>query len=381
MVFVSSYMIACVAAPKNQHNKLYGPAPFLYFLLTIFAQVVLTFESLSLFKAINEANVIILNIIFLTAASILWFKNDKPLYIPDIKTNFNKIWTALKRDKILMIMAFGFCFLMLTVVLLDAFLPVTGGDALAYHLNRASYWMQQGSLNHFVIADDRNLVMPINSEILYLWNLLFFKTDIGLYFISFIGYIAAIFSIFNILEFFNFTRRRILWTIFILSSFASVIVELSSLETDVLIAGLVLSSITLFLFALKEKKTGLLVYSALAYALAMGTKSPAVIAFPGVFLLLAFFAFKNNKKEFYKPLIAYLIFLFITFMLFSSYNYILNFIDFANPLGSESARAVHGFRGGFKAFVANYIKYFFMLFDFSGFRYSEYVGDHIDFLM
>ncbi len=44
MVFVSSYMIACVAAPKNQHNKLYGPAPFLYFLLTIFAQVVLTFR-------------------------------------------------------------------------------------------------------------------------------------------------------------------------------------------------------------------------------------------------------------------------------------------------------------------------------------------------
>ena len=377
MVFVSSYMLSCVAAPKNEENRLYGPAPFLYILLTMFSQVVLTFEILSLFKAINEPNVLVLNVIFLVIAGVLWFKKGKPVYIPAIKTKMTQIWTALKRDKILMIMAFGFVFLMFTVIVLDAFLPVTGGDALAYHLNRASYWMQQGSLNHFVIADDRNLVMPINSEILYLWNLLFYKTDIGLYFISFIGYIVSIFSIYNILEYFKFTQRRILWSIFILSSFASVIVELSSLETDVLIAGLVLSSITLFLNAIKERKTGMLCFSALAYALAMGTKSPAVIAFPGVFLLMTYFAYQREKKECYKPLLAYLLFLFVTFMIFSSYNYILNFIDFGNPLGSESARAVHGFRGGIKAFVANYIKYIFMLFDFSGFRYSEYVGDYI----
>ena len=377
MVLVSSYLTASVLSPKTEENKPYGPAPFLYTLLIMFSQVVLTFEVLSLFKAITEINVLILNAGFFVSSIILWIKKDKPLYIPQIKEKTKEIWKALKRDKILMIMSFGFLFLMLLVILMDAFLPVTGGDALTYHLNRASYWMHQGSLNHFVISDDRNLVMPINSEILYLWNLLFFKTDIGLYYISFIGYIASVFCIFNILEYFNFTKRRILWSIFILSSFASVIVEITSLETDVLIAGLVLSSITLFLYALKERKISMLVLSALSYALAMGTKSPAVIAFPGAFLLMSYFAYKSEKKEFYKPLLAYLVFLFITFMIFSSYNYILNFIDFGNPLGSESARAVHGFRGGIKAFIANYIKYIFMLFDFSGFRYSEYVGEHI----
>ena len=377
MVLVSSYLTASVLSPKTEENKPYGPAPFLYTLLIMFSQVVLTFEVLSLFKAITEINVLILNAGFFVSSIILWIKKDKPLYIPQIKEKTKEIWKALKRDKILMIMSFGFLFLMLLVILMDAFLPVTGGDALTYHLNRASYWMHQGSLNHFVISDDRNLVMPINSEILYLWNLLFFKTDIGLYYISFIGYIASVFCIFNILEYFNFTKRRILWSIFILSSFASVIVEITSLETDVLIAGLVLISITLFLYALKERKISMLVFSALSYALAMGTKSPAVIAFPGAFLLMSYFAYKSEKKEFYKPLLAYLVFLFITFMIFSSYNYILNFIDFGNPLGSESARAVHGFRGGIKAFIANYIKYIFMLFDFSGFRYSEYVGEHI----
>lgn len=377
MVCVSSYMIACVCAPKNSEGKLYGPSPFLYILLTIFAQVVVSFEFLSLFKAINISATLIMNVVFLCGSLFLWLKKDRPVYIPDFKSTIAKIIFALKRDKILMIMAFGFVFMLTTAVILDIILPVSSGDALAYHLNRSSYWLHQGSLNHFVITDDRNLVMPINSEILYLWNLMFFKGDFGLFFVSFIGYIASIFGIYNILEFLNFSKRRILWTIFIVSSFASVMVEISSLETDILIAGLVLACITLYLYALRDKKAGMLYFAGLAYALAMGTKTPAVIAFPAVFLLLAFFSYRECKKEFYKPLLAFIGFLTVNFLIFSSYNYFLNFAHFGNPLGSEASRAVHGFRGGVKAFVANYIKYIFMLFDFSGFKYSEYVGEHI----
>ena len=377
MVVISSYMISCAMSPKTDTNRCYGPAPLLYMLLTMFSQVVLTMEILSLFKAINEVNVLIFNVLFLIAGTVLWNKKSRPLYIPQIKEKTQEILKAIKLDKILLIMGVSFLFLLIVALCMNAFMPVMSGDALTYHLNRASYWLHQGSLNHFVISDDRNLVMPINSEILYLWNLLFFKNDIGLYFISFIGYLTSIFCIYNILEYFHFSRRRILWSIFILSSFASVIVELSSIETDVLIAGLVLSSITLFLYSIKEKNTVMIFYSSLAYALAMGTKSPAVIAFPATFLLISYFAYRADKKEFYKPLMAYVLFLIINFAIFSSYNYVLNYIDYGNALGSESARAVHGFRGGIKAFVGNFIRYIFMLFDFSGFRYSEYVGEYI----
>ena len=377
MVFVSSYFMACVFSPKDETNRPKSVYPFLYLLLIMFAQVILTMETLSLFSAIKENNVLFMNVLFLVLSVVLWFKNNRPLYVPRIKETYSQILKGLKRDKVLMIMAFGFVFFILTVIVLDAFLPVNGADALTYHLNRASYWMFQGNLNHFTISDDRNLVMPINSEILYLWNILFFKNDIGLYFISFIGYIGVIFSIYNILRYFGFSERRKLWTIFILSSFASVMAQVSSLETDVLIAGIILASITLFLYALKDKNHSVIYFSSLAYAIAMGTKSPAVIAFPGVFLLMTYFSYKDLKKECYKPLVSFLAFLFINFMIFSSYNYILNFIDYKSFLGSESARAIHGFTGGYKAFIANYIRYIFMMFDFSGFKYSEYVGEHI----
>lgn len=374
LVLTSSYFLTGMFLPKDDKKQRAG---FLLLLVTVFAQVVLSFEILSLFKAINQTNVLILNVIFLIIAGFVWFKKGMPLYRPKFKESFNKIWCALKKDKILMIMAFGFVFFIGVTIFLNMFMPVSSYDALTYHLNRAAFWLSQGSLNHFDIADDRNLVMPINSEILYLWVLLFVKNDIGLNFFSFAGYVAAVFSIYNILDLQGFCERRKLWTVFILSAFASVIAEVSSLETDVLIAGLVLSSITLFLIFLKEKKTSMIFFSALAYALAMGTKTPAVIAFPGVFLLMSFFAYRSEKREFYKTMGVFLGFLFVNFMIFSSYNYILNFIQFQSFLGSESAKAIHGFRGGIKALIANYIRYIFMLFDFSGFRYSEYVGEHI----
>ncbi len=373
-VFITAYFITCIVCSGSEKRKIAG---FLVLLVSMFANVILTMELLSLFKAINPANVLVLNTAFLFISGFLWFKKGRPLYRPEVKRTFSRIFNALKRDKILMIMAFGFLFLIFLTILLNILMPVSTSDALAYHLNRAAFWLSQGSLNHFDIADDRNLVMPINSEILYLWVLLFVKNDIGLNFVSFTGYIASVCSVYNILGNLGFCERKKIWTIFILSSFASVIAEISSVETDVLIAGLVLSSITLFITYLKEKKLSFLFFSSLAYAIAMGTKSPAIIAFPGVFLLMAFFAYRKESREFFKTLGIFLGFLGVNFIIFSSYNYILNFIQYQNFLGSESARIIHGFRGGFKAFVANYIRYMFMMFDFSGFRYSEYVGEHI----
>lgn len=371
LVLVSSYLLASVFDPKK-----YGIG-FLYTVLIAFAQLVLTFEVLSLFTQINIAGVVFMNIGIFFAILTFWDKKGKPLYKPQIKETAARMFKALKKDKILMLMGVGFLFLIGVLVYLNVVMPVNGFDALCYHLNRAAFWVNQGNLNHFDIADDRNLVMPINSEILYAWVLLFFKNDWALGLFSFLGYILSIFSLYNILRLFGYSERKKLWCVFIVSSFASVIAEASSIETDIIIAGLILTSILLYLVALKEKKISLIIFSALAYALAIGTKTPSLIAFPGVFVLLVYFSALEMKKEFYKPLLTFLGFLFVGFLLFGSYNYILNYINYGNFMSTESSIVIHKFWGGPKAFVANFIRYIFMLFDFSGFKYSEYVGPQL----
>lgn len=119
MVFVSSYLCASVFCTKDKNHKPCGPSGFLYTLITMFAQVVLTFELLSLFKAISKTGVLVLNIFFLTISICLWLKKGRPVYIPRVKKTFEDIFGALKKDKILMIMAFGFVFYMAAVVILD----------------------------------------------------------------------------------------------------------------------------------------------------------------------------------------------------------------------------------------------------------------------
>ena len=79
--------------------------------------------------------------------------------------------------------------------------------------------------------------------------------------------------------------RKRLWVIFILSSFPSVIVQVSGTEIDIIVAGLVLSSIFLFWRGLKDGENIPIYMSALAYALAIGTKNPSINMIPGVDLL------------------------------------------------------------------------------------------------
>ena len=64
--------------------------------------------------------------------------------------------------------------------------------------------------------------------------------------------------------------------------------------------------------------------------------------------------------------------LILNFFVFSSYNYILNFIDYLNPFGSEISINRHGFFVGFKGFIANFIRYNIQMLDFAVFKWGIY---------
>jgi len=371
LIFASSYLLTSTIAPKR------SVLGIIYLFLIAFAQIVLTFEILSLFTAIKEIWVLLANIIFTFASIYIWNKKGKQLWgfeLQDIKDFRTRINNSFRLDKSLMWLYVGFCVFIISALILCAIMPITSADANGYHVNRSLFWVLQGSLNHFDIPDVRNLCLPINSEILYSWVLLFVRNDVFLGFFSFVGYLLSIISVYNILGYLGFCTRKKLWTIFILSSLPSVLVQASGTETDIIIAGLVTSSIFLFWYALKHDKKTPIFMSSLAYALAIGTKTTALIAAPsvGIGLIALCVLFKK-----YKPFTLFLGFGLLNFLIFSSFNYILNFIQFHNFMGSESFMLVSKNYYGIKAIAANFIKYIFMFFDFTGFKWAYYLGPHI----
>ena len=127
LVFTSSYFIASSLTKKSYEH-------FSIMLISAFANVVLTFETLSLFHLINIPCVLLLNILVCAISSILWVKKDKPVFVPVFKDFFRKCKNICKLDKTFIILSFSFIVFILGTLFLCTLIPVTNADARDYHV-------------------------------------------------------------------------------------------------------------------------------------------------------------------------------------------------------------------------------------------------------
>ena len=337
------------------------------FASVFFAQVVFTYELLSLFSLIKPMFVLTLNLIFFGLFFFLWRKKGKsPDFGAEIREEYLKFRFAMKRDKWLKACFIAFVLCIIGSLFYMYFMPVNDEDAFSYHIARLPFWYNASNLNHFDCADIRALIMPINSEIFYFWAYSFIKSDIFVRFFSVLSYGLFIVALRGFLKELSVPFRLSLWVIFSVSAMQSVMFSIAGAETNIAISALVLGALYLFIVAVKNNEFDSVYFAALLFALAIGTKTPALQVSPSVLLISSVIAFIYKKKEFYKPLLLCFGFIILNFVLFASYNYVLNYLDFGNPISSPNAMELHSFFGGFKGFVANIVRYFAMLIDFSG---------------
>lgn len=379
-VIANSYLITSVLKPRNFISG------FIYFIITAFAQVVLVTELLSPFKLLYTVNFLILQAIILLTVLAVWLKSGKPLFkkVPDIKSILKNILA----DKALIVLSLGFVLFLAVSLFLCIVMELSSGDAQIYHAARALFWANNHSINHFFTPQVRMLAFPVNSEILYTWVILFTNKMLALSLFSFIGFILSIVSLYGVMS--NFSIKRRLWVIFILSSFASVLVQASGTETDIIISGLVLASMYLFKESILQIRSFVinlsetsekrylcyipLFMSAMCYAIAVGTKTTAFFLIPAVALYMIYNSYKILNKNFVKPFLYFIGFGIINFLIFSAYNYIENILWFSNPLGSFNTVEMHRNFYGLKGLAANSIKNFVLFFDFTGFTWNAAAG-------
>jgi len=358
---LTSYILAAIAGS------------LLYFFIIFIGLIVLNIEILSIFKAISPFWIILLNIIFFITSLVIWLKKGKP-FIKAGGYSVKRFLNSFKLDRGLIFLGFGAVFLIVISFILCAFLPVNEPDALSYHTYRALVWAQRGFIHHFQTTDVRNLVMPINSEIIYTWIFSLTGKDFGFGFLEFFSYVFGIAGFLAFFEKFKISYRKRLWAIFIFSSFACTIAQISSTQTDLFTGVLLFYSILFFLDFINKKDNIKGYFSSLSFALALGVKSTAFMA--GLVLIILFLIYAV-KKQSSKDFMKFILFCGVNFIVFSSYNYILNFIDYQNPFGSKMSLISHGFYGGIKGFIANFITYNLQLLDFSGFMWGIYLSEFI----
>ena len=336
------------------------------FFISFFAFVILNIEILSLFEGISGQNILILTILEFLIVGFIWFKNKKIPSTSNFKGFLIELKKSLLADKSLLVLFLFWVFCIAISFILALLSPVNEPDAQGYHALRSLFWAKDGFISHFEIADIRCHSMPINSELFYVWILSLSKNDLGFGLLQFFSYFLLIISSFKIMEFYEIDFNKRIWSILIFSSFAGVISQISSTQTDLLVGSLLTTSFYLILEFKKQNKLNFLYFASLSMAISFGVKSTGIIASIPLLIWYIFLL----RKEFIK----YFLFLILNFSIFSSYNYILNLINYSSPLGSKSALLGHGFWGGFGAIVANFIRYIFQFFDFSGFTIGFYIN-------
>ena len=290
LVLISSYFLTSCITKKN--------TGIIYFFLISFAQIVLTFEILSLFSLIAEKPFLIANAIFFLI-SLAFVVKKRELFKPQgLKEEIKKINNAIKIDKVLRILGIFFIFFLVCEFIASICLHISFGDALTYYLTRCTTWIQQGNINHFITPDTREVIMPVNMDFLYTWVLMFKKSEQGLAFLSYLSFLGAIYLIYNILKEFGICIRKRLWAIFSFSSFALVAILAYTPCADIFIGTLFLGGIYLFLIFLKENNKTALYFSTLSIALALGSKTTAIIALPSIVFIFAIITLKYRKELF-----------------------------------------------------------------------------------
>ena len=377
LIVLSSYLITSILKPSK---FLTG---FIYFLVSAFAQIVLIAEILSPFKFLYCGSFLFLQFVITALTVFLWLKYGKPLFIHTPFGTFKSIMKCLRSDKALLVLGISFIFFLGVSLFLACIMDIRSGDAEVYHAARSIFWVNNHSINHFFTSQVRMLAFPINSEILYSWVILFTNKTIGLSIFSFLGFILSITALFGIMN--NFSIKRRLWVIFIVSSFASVLGQVSGTETDIIISALVLSSMYLYKQSVLAIAGGAekilsksilvpLYISALCYALAIGTKTTSLFLIPAVAVFMIYNSYKYLKKDYFKPFLYFLGFGLINFVIFAAYNYIENILWFGNLLGSYNTIEMHKNYYGIKGAAANIIKNTTLFFDFTGFTWNAAAG-------
>ena len=347
-----------------------------------FALIILNLEILSLFNGLTSNNIFILTLFEAILGVFILYKNKFNFSVNFNSNSLNSLKEAFKLDKSLVVLSFGFLILILTTLFLSFVMPALEPDSQTYHFFRAVEFVNQKNLSHIITNDIRALIMPINSEIFYAFLFSFKKNFYGYGILSFFSFLTIIFANIGILLNFKFSKRKILWAIFLFSSLSAVIVQIPSLQTDIVVGGLYSAALLFFLESFKDEKQNSkkLFLSSLAVSIAFGVKSTGIIMFPSFLFLILGITFLIKKEKNFKNILLFIKFLVINFLIFSGYNYILNFIDFNNPFSNRAAYLGHRFWGGYKGFISNIIHFFFQAFDFTGFKWGYYLNDKILFI-
>lgn len=210
--------------------------------------------------------------------------------------------------------------------------PQNTTDSLYNHLSRIGYWLQQGSLKTYFGFSNYGTTYPYNNSLLMLWSVVFLRSDKLVGLVQYIATFILALSIYLTGNELGFSKKGNAFAALLTLTFPIIIFESITAQNDILVASFLMVA---FYFLLRNLHTGnkyFLIFSILAYALAIGTKQNALFALPG-YVSLYLFSIIKNKNHWKSMVFLSVCCTFIFTLFFGAFAYLQNWVSFGTPVG------------------------------------------------
>jgi hypothetical protein len=255
--------------------------------LLALAQLVLVAEVLTPFAAVGRAEWLLGEVIVLLAAGVAWLARGRAG--PDLpkRPGRGEIVTAVRAHPVVAI-AVGVA---VPAVLLQLAVGVGTApdhwDSMTYHLSRAAYWLQHGSLESFSGESVRQLASAPNAEIALAWTMAMRGTDGLATLVQWCALLGSAGAVWMIVRELGLARSAAAFAAAIWVMVPEAIVQATTTQNDLTVCWLVLAAIAFALRGLRRGGVTELALAGLAFGLALGTKGSVVYALPALALVVA----------------------------------------------------------------------------------------------
>ncbi|MBZ0302335.1 MAG: hypothetical protein K8J31_21485 [Anaerolineae bacterium] len=347
----------------------------------IYGQIVLLSEILSELIAIHPPGYVVGHSLLFSAALILWWRRGKPNLMRPWWFSPQEFWAGIRRNRLLAVFA-GLVLLIQVVNLALAWIyPVIAVDDFDYHLPRAYEWLELGTARHFPTDDLRQTEFPPNADLVYTWIM----AISGSYRIPGLpqwlaGWVTAMAAA-GLARSVGHRRGASLLAGLVVLTGTNTVLQMVTRNDNLLAAATGATFVYFALIFLNKTQGGKrrppdLWYAGLSFGLCLGTKYTGLFLLPGAGLALLAYAFWQQRTQAWRLILALGMSTIAGFALFGSYNYVLNLLDYGNPItmrqmDEASALGKDGPRPDLYGVRENLIRYTYQVMDWSIFQTQE----------
>jgi hypothetical protein len=359
--------------------KLLGISDLIEKILLIFlinwVQVIIIIEILSLFKKVSFMPLIIFHLsIFIVSLILSNIKKiSYKLSYKNLKQNLMNFYKKLELRKELKLIIIVWLIIMLLITFfIGLTVPSKNWDSMTYHLTRAAMWQQNHSIDHYFTRNLRQVEMPMNAEIGFLWGFLITNSDYLSFILQWISLIIILLTLYKILKLLEFNETVSLITSFIFSTLNIILLEASTTQNDLIATSFIILTIYFVVLVLKSEKIifKYIIIAGMSAGMAIGSKSFSYLFIPGLLLFLILYG-KNNRIKWIK--ISYIvIFSLIGCFILASYGIFQNYLYFGSIFSSKESLSISTVNNpGIKNFISNLLKQSASFYDLKEFDFNS----------